>query len=385
MKGAEKTADQTVANLSYRVAGKVKDVYEFHRQQLLAAKWKELPGGKSVTDEYASSTFERAGFHVSLMVSPSGDAGKLDVALHNHGNVDLTKLKLPSGTTKVYVGPLTAMHVTAAPVAATAEECRKILSAEGWVPYGSAGDTVYYKKNAVQLQVTVASAPAQGGKTMISYLSEQMSSDIPAPSNAEDSRYADSLQRLSYLTAGTKDDAVRAFKEVAAKEGWKPNREETFKEDGKDIMVFRNPGGDMIWMEIKPGPGGKNYVSLRYQSSAQMAALNKKLDDQAAAYKAKMKAELAKPTIEMSLPAGATVVSQSKNEIKLKLNAGKAEALADSWNNALHETGWTLDNGTRQGGTGELNLKREGQTMKIVFDATGEIAVTSTGVAVEPK
>lgn len=385
MEGAENSRERTVASLSYRVAGKVKAVYEFHRKQLLAQKWKELPDGTSVTDEYASGTFERAGFHVSLMISPTGDGGKLDVTLHNHGNVDLTKMKLPAGTTKVYVGPLTSMYVTGSAVAATAEESRKLLSAEGWVPYGSAGDTIYYKKNAVQLQVTVGSAPAQGGKTMISYLSQQMSADIPAPPNAEDLRYTDMLQRLTFDMAGTKDDVVRSYKEVVSKGGWKPNRDETFRQDDKDIMVFRNPGGDMIWMEIKAGRDNKSNVSLRYQSSAEIAAMDKKLDDQAAAYKAKMKTDLAKSTIDIAVPADATVLSQSKNEIKLKMGAGKVEALADSWNNALHETGWTLDSGTRQGGVGEMDLKREGQTMKIAFNDMGEITITSSGVGLEKK
>jgi hypothetical protein len=187
---------------------------------------------------------------------------------------------------------------------------------------------------------------------------------------------------------GTKDDAVRSYKEIAAREGWKPNRENTFKEDNKDIMVFRNPGGDMIWMEIKPGPGGKNYVSLRYQSSAQMIAMNKKLDDQAAAYKAKIKSDLAKPTVTLGLPAGANVVSHAPNQVKISFSTGFAAVAADKWNDGLHETGWTLSSGTRQGGIGTMDLRREGQTLLISFDdsiSPRALTVTSTGVGVEVK
>jgi hypothetical protein len=61
------------------------------------------------------------------------------------------------------------MYVTEAPVENTKEACRKLLLAEGWVPYGAAGDTQSFKQNAVRLSATVSSAPAQGGKTMISY------------------------------------------------------------------------------------------------------------------------------------------------------------------------------------------------------------------------
>ena len=63
--------------------------------------------------------------------------------------------------------------------------------AQGWVPYGKAGDSDYFKQNAILATVTVSSAPARGGKTIIQYSNQLISSDIPAPPNVDDLRYVD--------------------------------------------------------------------------------------------------------------------------------------------------------------------------------------------------
>jgi hypothetical protein len=366
----------------------VKDAYEFHKKQLLAARWKELAEGTSVTDQYASSTFARAGFHVSLMIHPSGDAGKVDVTLHNHGNVNLAKLPLPAGTSKVYAGPLTLMHVIDAPAADIVAKCRELVMAEGWEPYGSAGDTAYFRRNGVKLQMNVVTAPAQGGKTMITYMAEQMSADIPAPPDAEQLAYTESQRKLAYYTSAPKESVSGFYKEALAKTGWTANKDEWFQQDGKDVMVFRNAGQDMLWMELH-ARGGRNEVSLAYQTGADIAAMNKKLDEQAEAFKAKRKAEMEKPVVTLKLPAGATVVSQSPNEVKLTIASGFATTAADAWNDALHETGWLVSRGTRQGGIGTLALRRQGQTLTIQFDDSNgppaPLSVSTTGVGVEVK
>ena len=69
--------------------------------------------------------------------------------------------------------------------------CRNLFVGQGWVPYGKAGDTDFFKQNAILVTATVSSAPAQGGKTMIQYSNQLISADIPAPPNVDDLRYVD--------------------------------------------------------------------------------------------------------------------------------------------------------------------------------------------------
>ena len=190
-----------MANLFYLATGDVKTAFEFHRKALLAQGWKELPNS-SVTDQSASAMFSRDGFVVSLSVSPHGEPGSVQVMLQNHGNVKPGQLPVPPGTKPVYVGDSTAMYSTEAAVPATADACRNAFLAKGWVPYGVAGDSVFFKQNAILVTATVSSAPAQGGKTMIQYSGQLISADIPAPPNVEDLRYADQPPELTFETAG---------------------------------------------------------------------------------------------------------------------------------------------------------------------------------------
>ena len=189
MDGAKPLESPQVANLFYLATGDVKTAFEFNRKALVAQGWKELPNS-SVTDQSASGMFSRSGFVVFVTVTPSGD-GSLQVRLLNQGNVKPGKLPVPPNAKPVYVGDSTAMYETAAAVPATADAIRNLFVAQGWVPYGDAGDTAVFKQNANLATVTVSSAPAQGGKTMIQYSNQLISSDIPAPPNVEDLRYVD--------------------------------------------------------------------------------------------------------------------------------------------------------------------------------------------------
>ena len=205
--GAKPPWPRVVASLNYPVASDVKTAFEFHRKKFVAQGWKELPNS-SVTAQAASGMFGRNGFVVSVSAYPSGEPNNLQIMLQNFGNVRPGKLPVPSGVKPVYVGDASAMYVTDAAVAATADDVRKLLLAQGWVPYGSAGDSAYYKQNAIRVGATVSSAPAQGGKTMISYTSELMSADLPAPPDAADLHYADSTQEITFDTAANKDAVV---------------------------------------------------------------------------------------------------------------------------------------------------------------------------------
>jgi hypothetical protein len=177
MDTAKPTDERHVANLSYLATGDVKTAFEFNRKAFVAQGWKELPNS-SVTEQSASGMFSRNGFIVFLSVTPTGD-GNVSVRLQNQGNVKPGKLPVPPNAKAVYVGDSTAMYETAAAGPATADAIHNLFVAQGWVPYGDAGDTAVFKQNANLATVTVSSAPAQGGKTMIQYSNQLISADIP--------------------------------------------------------------------------------------------------------------------------------------------------------------------------------------------------------------
>jgi hypothetical protein len=387
MEGATDQRSRSLAHLTYRVPADVKSAYEFQKKQLTAQKWKELPEGASVTDQYASGTFTRAGFHVSVMVMPPGDAGKVDVTLRNHGNVDLAKLPKPKDTKAVYEGPASAIYTAEAALPATVEECEKLLLADGWTSYGMEGDVRVYKKNAMAVKVWVSVAPAQGNKTSIQYSAQQMSEDVPMMPGAEGFRDLDSSNKFEFTTA-QEPAAVEAFYRKAFTDmGWEATMDKTIEINGKDVVIFRNAAKNLVELQMQKGPGNnaKLNVAIWYQTKAQVDEVDKKAKALAEAHVAKMKAELEKPNVSISLPAGAVLISQSKNEIKLTVPFGMAKPAVEEWDKQLHETGWLVANGT----TGRWDMKREGQMLSIVYTETvgvpAEITITSTGVGLEVK
>ena len=176
MKGAKEPLSRSVSRLSYNVPGDCQTTFDFHRKTLTSMKWSEV-SGSSVTKDYGSGMFTRDGFLASVSVAPLGDPsqpGTVNVSLTLHGNVDLAKLPIPADLKSTYVGPQIAMYTAGGSVTETAEACRKLLLTQGWQPYGKAGDTLFFKQNAIRLTVTITAAPALGGKTSVSFSAEQL-------------------------------------------------------------------------------------------------------------------------------------------------------------------------------------------------------------------
>src|SRR6266536_2991344 len=400
--GAMPPGSRHVANLSYLATGDVKTAFEFNRKALIAQGWKELPNS-SVTAQSASAMFSRDGFVVSLSVSPSGDAGRLYIALQNQGNVKPGKLPVPPGVKPVYVGDPTAMYATEAAVPATADSCRNLFIAQGWVPYGNAGDSAMFKQNAVLVTATVSSAPAQGGKTMIQYSTQQMSADIPAPQNVEDLRYVDEPPELTFETTKNQDAIVDFYRKTLAATGWQSTLDHMVDVDEKPTMIFRNPAKEMITLSVPYDYGsGKLGVSVGFQSAAEIAERDRKRKEAApklraaaeakAAKEAKEAAELAErnkvPKVAVTLPADAKVVKQTKDEIKFTVGKGKAKAAVESLRTQFREAGWKEDVASVTGMSGVVSVSKEGgPSATITYTDTGflptELSVSAMSAELE--
>ena len=400
MDGAKPLETPQVANLFYLATGDVKTAFEFNRKALVAQGWKELPNS-SVTDQSASGMFSRNGFIVFVSVTPNGD-GSLHVRLQNQGNVKPGKLPVPPNAKPVYVGDSTAAYETAAAVAATADACRNVFVAQGWVPYGDAGDTAVFKQNANLATVTVSSAPAQGGKTTIQYTNQLISADIPAPPNVEDLRYVDEPPELTFATTN-QDAIVDFYRKTLAAAGWKSTMDKMVDVDEKPTMIFRNPAKDMITLSVPYDYGsGKLGVSVRFQSGAEIAERDRKRKEAApklraaaeakAAKEAKEAAELAErnkvPKVVVTLPADAKVVKQTNDSIKFTVGKGKAKAAVESLRKQFRDAGWKEDVASLERMSGTLLFSKEGgQRVNITYSDTGfmptEVSVSAMRAELE--
>jgi hypothetical protein len=384
MDGAKSAESRHVANLSYVAPGDAKKALEFHRKAFGAQGWKELPNS-SVSDQSASAMFARDGFVVSLSVIPYEENG-VSVRLQNLGNVKPGKLPIPPGAKAVYQGDPTAMYETDAAVPVTADAIRDLFVAQGWVPYGKAGDSDFFKKNAILATVTVSSAPARGGKTMIQYSNQLISSDIPAPQGVDDLRYVDEPPELTFATTN-QDAVVEFYRKTLAGLGWKSTMDKMVDVDGKPTMIFRNPAKEMITLSMPYVLGDKLGVSVRFQSAAEIAELDRRIKEAAprlraaaeakAAKEAKEAAELAErnklPKVAVALPADAKDVKQTNDSIKFVVGKGKAKAAVESLRTQFREAGWKENVASLERMAGTLLLSKEDQSVTITYSDTGFI------------
>ena len=383
MDGARSAESRHVANLSYVAPGDPKKALEFHRKAFGAQGWKELPNS-TISDDSASAMFSRDGFVVSLSVIPFEATG-VAVRLQNLGNVKPGKLPVPPGAKSVYQGDPTALYDTDGAVPVTADAIRNLFVAQGWVPYGKAGDSDYFKQNAILATVTVSSAPARGGKTMIQYSNQLISSDIPAPQDVEDLRYVDEPPELTFATAN-QDAIVDFYRKTLASAGWKSTMDKMVDVDGKPTMIFRNSAKEMITLSMPYVLGDKLGVSVRFQSGAEIAERDRKIKEAAprlraeaeakAAKEAKEAAELAEknkvPKVAVSLPADAKVVKQTNDSIKFTVGKGKAKAAVESLRKQFRDAGWKEDVASVTGMSGMVSVSKEGgPSATITYTDTG--------------
>jgi hypothetical protein len=383
MDGAKPLEVPQVANLFYLAAGDAKTAFEFNRKALVAQGWKELPNS-SVTDQSASGMFSRSGFVVFVTVTPHSD-GNVQVRLLNQGNVKPGTLPVPPKAKPVYVGDSTAMYETEAAVPATVDACRNLFVAQGWVPYGDAGDSAVFKQNANLATVTVSSAPARGGKTTIQYTNQLISADIPAPQGVEDLRYVDEPPELTFTTTN-QDAIVDFYRKMLATAGWKSTMDHMVDVDEKPTMIFRNSGKDMLTLAATGVLSGKLLFSVRFQSGAEIAERDRKIKELApklraeaeakAAKEAKEAAELAEknkvPKVAVTLPADAKNVKQTSESIKFTLGKGKAKAAVESFRKQFRDAGWKEDVASVTGMSGVVHVSKEGgPSVSITYSDTG--------------
>jgi hypothetical protein len=386
MPEVENPGRRRIAGLSCEVKSTVAGAFEYHKRKLTADKWKELPSSFS-SEQSASSTFARDGYVVSLSVT-SLKPGTVLVSLTNHGNVDVQKLPLPKGAKPLYAFAASAAFVTAESVESTAAELRKLLTAQGWQPYGTAGDSQIFKQNAVRLNARAARAPAQGGKTVIDYSTDLMSVDLPAPAETINLQYSDSTAQLLFDTAAGMDEIVSFYRKVLKAPGWEATTDKPFKSDFRDTLIFRNPAKDMLTLEMYT-VDEKLRVSLKYQTAAEIAELKKQIEAEAERRKKAKTKEPDKPQarLALKLPAGAKGVKAGKDSLEFTVAAGKAKAAAEDLRKQIGKSGWKEKEATLEEMSGSLIFTKDNQILTVVYVDTGFMPaeLTISGPGVEPE
>ncbi len=376
---------RSVGGVSYRAGGKVQPLFELNQRALAKLNWKELPNSY-LSDMACSGTFSQAGFLLTLSTSPVGPEDVL-ISLQNHGNVDLKKLPIPPGTKPFYGLPTNESYLTEADRDQTAAAVAKLLQAQGWTPYGSAGDLLYFKQRAVRLGANIATAPAQGNKTVITYMSEQLSADIPAPPETIGLQYSDATKRLFFDIAADEPTVHKFYNAGLEKDGWKPTLEKPLKIGFKGTVIYRNPAKDMLTLEMSEFEG-KLRVELIHQSAAEVEAVEARIQAELEAKKKAAKMQRPKPgTLKVSLPKEAENIEREAAEIKFTIAGGKAKLFAESLRKQLKADGWKEKTSMLDAMFGLVMLEQGKQQLQIMYVDTGimpaEVTLSGDGVELE--
>jgi hypothetical protein len=278
--GSEAPDARSIARLTYTASGAAADVFAFHKKDLAERKWKELPGGYS-SPESASGTFQRDGFTLTLSATAMGEAADKPQSMVNAvnlGNVQLEELPVPADSTKLYSFPASVAYVTPNSVEATTAALAELLAKSGWEPYGTAGDSRFYKQNAIRLTATVGTAPAQGGKTTIQLSAEQMSADLPAPADGKNVQYSDLPTQLSVDFNDDLQHADAWYRGRLAKQGWKPTTEKPVKEGFEHFVIFRNEAGALLEIKFR-AVDDVTRLMLRYMTPEEFAEMERRWDE----------------------------------------------------------------------------------------------------------
>jgi hypothetical protein len=388
---AEAPRDRRLGELVYTTKGTVEKVFEFQREKLRALGFEELEG-TSVTPESANGVFAHNGYRVSLSVSSYGATAEqprdVSVYIFNHGNVNPSQLPVPQDAKISYSGPSSAMFISEKPAAETAKEVKKLFTDQGWVPFGTAGDTQYFRKNAICVLATVSEAPAQGGKTMISYSANQLSVELPPPAEMIDGRYTDSDKTLAFDTTQSEADLQKYYRETLGALGWTATTEEPLEIDWKKLLIFRNEAKDLLELETST-VDGKTRAELRHQSAAEVAEIDRLVKEEVARRKREMEEEAArpKPKFAITIPSGAEDVEVDTNEIAFKVGSGKAVEAFDALRKQLTDAGWEEEQHTQSANLGHSSFKKGDHSITLTYVETGilpsELTITGFGIELE--
>lgn len=228
----------------------------------------------------SNATFSRSGFVISLSASNFGGQERpTNVFIVNHGNVALASLPVPNGSKPLYSFPSSVAYLTIDDVPKTTGAVDKLLTDKGWAPYGSAGDSRYYKQNAIRLTATVAAAPAQDEKTVITYSAEQMSEDIPAPAEAEDVRYSEPPTQLSLKFNGDVAAADAWYREALGKLGWEPTTDHPISDDNESWVIYRRKDQAMMEIHFRKADDATRLL-IEYMTPKEFAEMERRVEEE---------------------------------------------------------------------------------------------------------
>ncbi len=251
--------------VEYDVPAAPKPVYDFHRKQLIAQKWKEVKSTPGPLGISHSGLFQKDGFAVILNAS-SLQAGTTSLSIENYGNVDLTKFAFPVGKKVPDRSRFELVeYETPTPQPEAYKAAMKYLKDKGWQPFGADKSSMAFIQNGVRLSVLFYDKEKPGDKTSFSLQVSLLSVELPAMPDVTKLEFywQDSLVILKFDTKAKPAAVAEFYIKSLAKTGWKPKETALKKGESEETMTFENPQHDTVELKVTTDEGS-THVELNH-------------------------------------------------------------------------------------------------------------------------
>lgn len=258
--GADVLVKQSIGKLAYTIPGDVRvEAFAFHREQLLNDGWTQ-----DKNQSNTAGTFRKDGYAVTLSTA-TYQAGHVTVKMENHGNVDLAKLPMPSGSTSLVLTPDSARFIAMTAPAAAKKALEKSMSAKGWQLYGAEKDVLYFKQNAIRLAAHIHSHGQLSGRALIDIKPELLAHDLPASPDATELKYNDVDGTLVFTTKSKPDAVAQFYTKALTKKGWKAGAKTLAKAASGQTMKFESLDQGSLTLLVST-TGAATHVELQHES-----------------------------------------------------------------------------------------------------------------------
>lgn len=368
-------AQTEIAFQSFKAAGDATTVAKAVDTALVSRGLAQLAGA-TFTDAYSAATYEKLGYHVNLLVMPSGEPNLVTVSLTNQGNVNVGELPKPQGTTQVYVQPWSGIFVCDLSVEEARAACRELLQHEGWEWFGDTSVSFFMRKNAVRLQVMCTESPAQPGKTSLQYSTELMSAALPVIPDLVRIAYADVTKQLDGDSKLSTTELASVYRKTLEAAGWVATTERPIQLDFRESLIFRNEQKELAELVFHKVDEFSRFT-LEFMTAAEVEIENERASVAIAAATKKREAEQARmdnPTkITIENLDQASVSEQGKQSLEFKVKSGTAKAVVSKWLAKQAAAGWVTEATLNSNQMGEMKLSKGEATLSVSFIDPGFI------------
>ena len=149
-----------------------------------------------------------------------------------------------------------------------------------------------------------------------------------------------------------------------------------------DVMIFRNPAGDMMELQLHDFEGQRGL--LRYSTAEEVARLDALAKQEAEEQRKRRNAPQQVEQLAIKIPAEAKQVEVTGKSIDFQVAAGRARGIVDRWRKEFVKAGWKEEAAELQGPAGVVSLAHDSQSLTLSYTDVGfmpaEISIDAIGI-----